>query len=136
MAFRNSLTASSSLPWSARSIPRAFWRSERAIRSLSRIRSGRGVRIEADGRQVAGEGLAVELFFRQDRPEVVVGVGGLRIQLDGLSELLDRLVEHAVVRELDPAGVVAVRKGDPILVPHPFGSSILVEKDRISKVWF
>src|SRR5207248_11135169 len=95
-------------------------------------------RLQLQRRQILFQRLGVELLLRVDRGEVVVGVGGARIELDRLLELLDRLVEPPPLGQLDPPGVVLVgpdglvlsfrvathrpqitRKGGPGLPPAP-----------------
>ena len=62
------------------------------------------------------ERLAQPLLLRVDRGQVVVRVGGARIELDGALELLDRLVEPAAVGQLDATGVVLVGAVGGVLV--------------------
>ena len=78
---------------------------------------GRGaVRLQLQGGQVLLEGFAIQLLFAVDGREVVVGVGRFRVELDGLLELLDRLVQPAPVGQLDAAGVVLVGADRPVPV--------------------
>ena len=80
------------------------------------VMGGGALRLELEGRQVLLEGLPVELLLRVDGGEVVVSVRRLGIELDGLLELLDGLVEPTSIGELDPAGVVLVGADSPVPV--------------------
>ena len=79
------------------------------------VRRG-AVRLELQGGEVLAERLAVELLLRVDGREVVVGVRGVRVEVDGLAELADGLVQPAAIGELDATGVVLVGERDVVLL--------------------
>src|SRR5262249_49333289 len=77
---------------------------------------GGAVRLELQRGEVLAQRLAVELLLRVDGGQVVVGVGRVRVEVDGLAELANGLVEPAAVGQLDPTGVVLVGERDVVLL--------------------
>ena len=62
-----------------------------------------------------------EVVTQPDGGEVVVRVGGVRIEIDRLLELLDRLVQPPAIGQFDAARVVLVGERDVVLFPgHEF----------------
>src|SRR5262249_51075177 len=77
---------------------------------------GGAVRLELERGQVLGERLAVELLIGIAGREVVVRVRRVRVEVDGLPELADGLVQPAAIGELDATGVVLVGERDVVLL--------------------
>jgi len=68
----------------------------------------RAVRFQLERGEVLLQRLAVELLLAVDGGEVVVRVRRLRVQLDGLLEFADGLVQPSSVCELDAPRIVLV----------------------------
>jgi hypothetical protein len=91
----------------------------------------RAVRLDLHRTQVGAQRLAPPLLAGVEHGQVLVGVGGGRVEGDGLLELLLGLLEPAAVGELDAPLVVLVGLGGPVpILRHGLESTPMPGRGR------